>query len=337
MPAYNAEKYISQAINSIIAQTFNEWELVIADDCSTDNTVGIIEGYIREHKNIRLIRRCFNSGGARLPRMEAALATRTELIMTYDADDFLDTDYIEKMYNRKIKTDSNIVLSTLYLCNSDGQSIGKYIPNNDFNLDSTMSGKEATKYLLGEVAISVNGLLIDRGIYINNITTSNPEQNSFAYVDEIDQRRLLFCCDKVAFANTKYHYRQHSESLMHLKDIKRYNFLTTNTAIYEFAKKNYTDCGVFRKLQRDYILNLMYCQRDFYFYNHHKAEFAKEATKIIKDAFEYAKKEKMQAQGRKQRISMLSYITFKGISHIYAILLKIKKQIKNESTTTNQP
>ena len=328
MPAYNAEKYISQAIDSIIAQTFNEWELVIADDCSTDNTVKIVEGFCKEHKNIRLISRDTNSGGARLPRMEAALATSAGLIMTYDADDFLDTDYIEKMYNRKIETGSNIVLSTLYLCNSNGVSKGISIPKSDFDFDCTMTGKEATKYLLGEVAISVNGLLIDRGIYINNITTSNPEENNFPYVDEIDQRRLLFSCNKVAFTNTKYHYRQHSESLMHLKDIKRYNFLTTNTAIYEFTKTNYSDSSVFRKLQRDYILNLMYCQRDFYFYNHHKAEFAKEATKIIKDAFEYAKKENMQARGRKQRISMLSYIIFKGISHIYAILLKIKNQIK---------
>lgn len=324
MPAYNAGKYISQAISSIIAQTFNEWELVIADDCSTDNTVEIIEEYQKEHKNIRLIRRSANSGGARLPRMEAALATSAGLIMTYDADDFLDTDYIEKMYNRKIETGSNIVLSTLYLCNSNGVSKGISIPKSHFDFDCTMTGKEATKYLLGEVAISVNGLLIDRGIYINNITTSNPEENNFPYVDEIDQRRLLFSCDKVAFAKTKYHYRQHSESLMHLKDIKRYNFLTANTAIYEFAKRNYTDYSVFKKLQKDYISNLMYCQRDFYFYNHHKAKFANEATKIIKDAFEYAKKEKMQTMGAKQKISMFSYYTFKIISFLYAIILNAK-------------
>lgn len=324
MPAYNAGEYISIAIKSILAQTFKEWELIITDDCSTDKTVEFIEEFCKEHKNIRLIRRSTNSGGARLPRREAALASSAELIMTYDADDFLDTDYIEKMYNRKIETSSNIVLSTLHLCNSDGQPTGKYIPKSNFNIDCTLTGKEATKYLLGEVAISVNGLLIDRGIYINNITTSNPEQNSFAYVDEIDQRRLLFSCNKVAFVNTKYHYRQHSESLMHLKDIKRYNFLTTNTAIYEFAKKNYTDLCVFRKLQKDYISNLMYCQRDYYFYKHHKTGFAKEATRIIKDAFEYAKKEKMQAVGCKQKISMFSYSTFRIISYLYAHILNLK-------------
>ena len=324
MPAYNAGKYISTAIKSILAQTFKEWELVITDDCSTDDTVDIVESFCKEDKRIKLIKRGMNSGGARLPRRESALATSTELIMTYDADDFLDTDYIEKMYNRKIETGSDIVLSTLHLCNTDGESTGNSIPKSNFDIDQTLTGEEATKFLLGEVSISVNGLLIDKKIYINNITTSNPEQNGFAYVDEIDQRRLLFSCNKVSFARTKYHYRQHQASLMHKKDIKRYNFLTTSTSIYEFAKTNYTDLSVLRKLQKDYISNLMYCQRDYYFYRHYKAEFAKEATKIIKDAFEYAKKEKMLAVGGKQKISMFSYYTFKAISCIYAFFLRTR-------------
>ena len=61
MPAYNAGEYISNAIESILAQTFKDWELVITDDCSTDNTVEIIESFCKEHKNIRLIRRSTNS------------------------------------------------------------------------------------------------------------------------------------------------------------------------------------------------------------------------------------------------------------------------------------
>ena len=324
MPAYNASMYIGNAIESIISQTFKEWELIIADDCSIDNTVDIIEKFCKEDNRIKLIKRETNSGGARLPRREAALASKSNLIMTFDADDFLDSDYVEKMYNRKIETGSDIVLSTISLCNSDGVSKGFFIPNNEFDFDCIMTGKEATKFLLGEVAISVNGLLIDKEIYIDNITKSNPKQNSFAYVDEIDQRCLLFNCKKVAFARTKYHYRQHLASLMHKKDIKRYNFMTTNTVIYEFAKTNYTDLSVFRKLQKDYISNLMYCQKDYYFHKHHKTEFAKEATKIIKDAFEYAKKEKMQAVGWKQKISMFSYSTFKISSFLYAHILNLK-------------
>ena len=323
MPAYNAGEYISCAIESILAQTFKEWELIITDDCSTDNTVEIIEGFCKEHRNIRLIKRNTNSGAARLPRKESAYASTGEFIMTYDADDFLDSDYIEKMYNRQIETKADIILSTLHLCNKEGKPNGVSIPKNNFPLECILTGKEATKYLLGEVAISVSGLLIKRGIYLENISSGKNEENNYSYVDEIDQRRLLFNCSKVAFANTKYYYRQHPESLMHQKGIKRYNFLLTSKIIYEFAKNNYTEESLLAKLQKDFIQSLIFCQRDYFYYKHYRTDFAKEASKILKDSFYYTKQEKMCPQGFKQKVCMFSIHTFKPISYLYALFLNI--------------
>jgi hypothetical protein len=187
-----------------------------------------------------------------------------------------------------------------------------------------MSGKEATKLLLGEVAISVSGLLIERQKYLDNISSGESIEDNYSYVDEIDQRRLLFSCEKVAFADTKYYYRQHAESLMHKKDIKRYNFLQTSRSIYEFAKRNYTEEPLFFKLQKDYIQTLLFCQRDYYYYKHYKTEFANEALKIIKNSYTYAKQEKMRPQGFKQKLCMISHYTFRGISCLYASFLKIR-------------
>ena len=109
MPAYNVEEYISIAIESILAQTFKDWELVITDDCSTDNTVKIIEGFCKEHKNIRLIKRKSNSGAARLPRKESAYASTGEFIMTYDADDFLANAHIDGVPIADVIAESRIV------------------------------------------------------------------------------------------------------------------------------------------------------------------------------------------------------------------------------------
>ncbi len=326
MPAYNVGEYIRTAIDSILGQTFKDWELIIADDYSTDNTVDIIENYCKERHNILLIKRFNNSGGARLPRKEAAYAATGDFIMTYDADDFLDKDYIEKMYNRLLETGANIVLSTLYFCNDKGEQNGYIIPSTSFPLKNTMSGKEATKLLLGEVAISVSGLLIERQKYLDNISSGESIEDNYSYVDEIDQRRLLFSCEKVAFADTKYYYRQHAESLMHKKDIKRYNFLQTSRSIYEFAKRNYTEEPLFFKLQKDYIQTLLFCQRDYYYYKHYKTEFANEALKIIKNSYTYAKQERMRPQGIKQKVCMHSYSIFKIVTYIYNLFLLINNK-----------
>ena len=246
--------------------------------------------------------------------------------MTYDADDFLDNDYIEKMYNRQLVTGANVVLSTLYFCNDKGELNGHFIPSTSFSLENTMSGREATKLLLGEVSISVSGLLIERPKYLDNISSGESEEDNYSFVDEIDQRRLLFSCEKVAFANTKYYYRQHSESLMHKKNIKRYNFLQTLKSIYEFAKMNYTEEPLFIKLQKNYIQSLLFCQRDYYYYKHYKTEFAKEALKMLKESFTYAKQEKMHPQGFKQKVCMSSEMICRIISYLYALFLNIKTQ-----------
>ena len=65
MPAYNVEKYIVEAIESIIAQTYKDWELIVVDDCSKDATCEIVERYVNQYSNIKFIRRKENSGGCR--------------------------------------------------------------------------------------------------------------------------------------------------------------------------------------------------------------------------------------------------------------------------------
>jgi len=52
MPAYNAEEYIRTAIESILEQTFKDFEFIIVNDCSTDSTLKIIEGYAKKDKRI---------------------------------------------------------------------------------------------------------------------------------------------------------------------------------------------------------------------------------------------------------------------------------------------
>lgn len=63
-PAYNAAAYIEETIESVLAQTYTNWEMLIVNDCSKDNTAEIVESYAKKDKRIKLINLKQNSGAA---------------------------------------------------------------------------------------------------------------------------------------------------------------------------------------------------------------------------------------------------------------------------------
>ena len=63
-PTYNSELYIAEMINSVISQTYNNWELVITDDCSVDETVSLVRNIMLYEKRIKLFTLDKNSGSA---------------------------------------------------------------------------------------------------------------------------------------------------------------------------------------------------------------------------------------------------------------------------------
>lgn len=86
MPAYNSEKYISESIESIQAQTYKNWELLVVDDCSKDSTVEIIQKYAADDERIRLLHNEKNSGAA-ISRNYALREAKGKWIAFLDSDD----------------------------------------------------------------------------------------------------------------------------------------------------------------------------------------------------------------------------------------------------------
>lgn len=85
MPAYNGERYIGEAIESILNQTFRELELIVVDDGSNDSTVEIVQGYVDRDNRVRLLQN--EHGGACKARNTAIEAARYPWIAAMDADD----------------------------------------------------------------------------------------------------------------------------------------------------------------------------------------------------------------------------------------------------------
>lgn len=93
MPSYNTGKYISDSIKSVIDQTYPDWELIIVDDCSTDDTVDVINSF--SDPRIILLQNEINSGAA-VSRNRALRAAKGRWIAFLDSDDIWEPEKLEK-------------------------------------------------------------------------------------------------------------------------------------------------------------------------------------------------------------------------------------------------
>jgi glycosyltransferase involved in cell wall biosynthesis len=103
IPNYNNEKYLEQCLNSVLNQSYQNLEIIVVDDFSSDNSVAIIVKLATAHPSIRLITNTSNKGVAR-SRHDGFLAARGSLFCTLDSDDF----YFSP---RKIEREVRVVLS----------------------------------------------------------------------------------------------------------------------------------------------------------------------------------------------------------------------------------
>ena len=95
IPAYNAGKYILENLNSLKFQTFKDWEAIIINDGSTDNTLAIINKFIQENHNLKIKLISIPNGGLANARNVALQNAAGEYFCNLDADDFLERDTLE--------------------------------------------------------------------------------------------------------------------------------------------------------------------------------------------------------------------------------------------------
>ena len=103
MPAYNRETYIRESIDSVLAQSFTDFELIVVDDGSTDATAAIVESYT--DRRIRLIRQ--SNRGVSVARNTGLEAARGQFITFLDSDDLYYPDFLNTLFRliRSTKTD----------------------------------------------------------------------------------------------------------------------------------------------------------------------------------------------------------------------------------------
>lgn len=107
-PSYNSSLFIGETIKSVLNQTYKNWEMIIVDDCSTDNSVEIINEYLEKDKRIKLLINQKNKGAAET-RNEALKIAKGRFIAFLDSDDLWSFEKLECQL--QFMKDKNIAFS----------------------------------------------------------------------------------------------------------------------------------------------------------------------------------------------------------------------------------
>lgn len=204
VPVYNVEKYLPCCIDSILGQTFTDFELLLIDDGSKDKSGKICDEYAEKDKRIRVFHK--ENGGVSSARNVGLDNAQGEFICFGDSDDYFLNKALELLYDRSIKTGAEIVL---------GNSLR--LENDKFTFVLNIKNEVYQNVLLSIKHLALWGYMFNINLIRNNNiqfinSLSYSEDRLFIYQLACECKIMAFCNDPV------YVYRINSSSACFSRD-----------------------------------------------------------------------------------------------------------------------
>jgi len=242
IPTYNSSLFLKRTIQSVLAQTFTDWELLIVDDCSTDNTVDLVNEFVNKDSRIKLFKTAQNSGGPAHPKNIGFKNSQGEFIAYLDHDDEWLPSKLEEQMNvflNSEKKNLGLVSCGAYLINDTGKCFSVFIPQKKKNL--------FPEILLRNPIYSNSGVLVKREV----IETVGERDETMKYSEDWEMWIRIFkagyAIDYIYKPLFRYHFHKENSTkiLAYNTKIKDVEYvLEKHKDLY--LKYNYAHIGFFR-------------------------------------------------------------------------------------------
>ena len=209
VPCHNSEKYIEQCIDSILNQEFSDFELIIVDDGSQDNSLPLILAKSVLDARIVLIKNDLPSGSAGLPRNQALKAARGELIGFVDSDDWIGPSYFKTLIDALDANSADLVISNGFTNHCDGVATERIYPK-QWRIKTFQNNISCTH---------MSSMIWDKVYKRSLLAENNILLGSYpAAVDVPFILKAYFHCVAPAVAKTtQYNYRRETENSVTVK------------------------------------------------------------------------------------------------------------------------
>lgn len=251
MPVFNGEELIGETIESVIAQSYLEWELIIVDDKSTDKTIDIVKDYMKQDNRVKLIDLETNCGGPAKPRNIGVENSLGKYVALIDADDIWHKD---KLLECTKVLEHDIIYHKERCFNTD-INIGNLCPTQDVSTLSTLH-----KYMLVNGNIfSPSAIMIKKEILVENKFNESIEYHG---VEDFDLWLRLAKQNRFSYKYINMvlgYYRLHDGGIS--KNFKKHGqkerkLLKDHFIEYSFFSSPYMFFIKYKKLFRSLLVNI---------------------------------------------------------------------------------
>ena len=203
VPIYKVEDYIRECIDSILAQTYPYFELILVDDGSPDNCGRICDDYAKGDNRIKVVHKV--NGGISSARNAGLEVAKGEWIMHVDGDDWIEPDMIESLIEAAQITGADMVIGDFV----------KYGPSAGYNKLPTWSSdkKKSMSNYLAYTMTTIWGSIAKRSLYADH-SLKSPEGISYCEDFHLIVRLCHFAKKVVNVHRPFYHYRYRPTSIM---------------------------------------------------------------------------------------------------------------------------
>lgn len=238
VPAYNAEKYLRTCLESVTGQTFTSWELIIADDGSTDSTGAIADEYAAKDGRIKVLH--LTRHGVSAARNACIDVAEGRYLAFVDVDDYLEPDYLKELFERAEENRADIVQCSFFEDSVENKTPDAYPMDKTYeDADSLMRAFFAGSH--GDIRDSVWAKLFKRETFADirfDTGLSIYEDGYFVY------QCLKKTSKAVCFGKPLYHYVQRGNSATHSGLDEKYKGYF---AMFDKLKDDFADDGFIRK------------------------------------------------------------------------------------------
>lgn len=228
IPIYNVERYLRQCIDSILAQTFTDFELLLIDDGSPDGCPAICDEYAGKDARIRVFHK--QNGGVTSARNKGLDNAKGNWIIYIDGDDWIEPTYVEELYNAAINNEADIAICGFRFVYEDGSSVIEHPTIWNDNKQASLNRYIASIWTTACGSIQKSNLYKDNSI-------RSPKNITFCEDFHLMVRLCYFANKVISIDRPLYNYRQRSSSIVHsLNDKTWRDELSTYLEIIDFFR-----------------------------------------------------------------------------------------------------